>query len=346
MKDAQGRYMCRECASAMRARPAAPVAAAPIVAAHDDDLMASLVDDSVKSQGAPCPGCGFPMKSGAVLCTRCGFNTHTGTAMRTMVTADQAEKEESSGRTIGIQMNGGPIWAMVFGAVGALIGGLIWSVITYQTQMDIGPLALLVAACCGGGVALGARGDTGIHTGLMGAGYAAATLLIARYAVIDQFVHDAVEQVRREVDSAAEDFRVALMTDDEAQVSIADDVVIEAEDRGETLRWPRGQTLETASRPGDYPPGIWDKAQRRWRGMDAAAREKYKADRKAAIEEEMRVASEELRAAISGATDEAFQESLTGGGGGISRRRRGPIYWLIIGVIVGFGIGSGGKLHE
>ncbi len=113
IKDAQGRYFCRECVEKkQRAKGAAPAASAtpagarpptgkPQAAAPADQqsLMARLVDESVGSAAGRCPGCGRPLKPDAVICTQCGFHRAAGQVITTQVQKPAADtsREKSSG---------------------------------------------------------------------------------------------------------------------------------------------------------------------------------------------------------------------------------------------------------
>lgn len=105
VKDAQGRYMCKECfdkAKAARDRRKAPP---PVPAAASKSDQVDLADnsfllgmgkaDSVSSQGTkPCPECGRPLAPGAAVCVGCGFNLETGKRMQVKVIKAKVEKEK------------------------------------------------------------------------------------------------------------------------------------------------------------------------------------------------------------------------------------------------------------
>jgi hypothetical protein len=68
--------------------------------------------------------------------------------------------------------------------------------------------------------------------------------------------------------------------DDEAMIaSIADDLAAEATKRGQTIAWPAGMSLETASKRGDYPASLWMQAETRWNQLGPTARQDQKRQR-------------------------------------------------------------------
>jgi hypothetical protein len=96
-KDAQGRYMCKECVEKLKARgaaaptrPASPPAppTAPPATEDDHSVLSTLLGDLPE----PCPSCAAPLTTGAVVCNFCGFNKETGQGTRTRVMAAPREK--------------------------------------------------------------------------------------------------------------------------------------------------------------------------------------------------------------------------------------------------------------
>lgn len=97
VKDAKGRYFCRECAAKMQAALAKKVggtaAAAPVPAGGDADIMSKLVDDSIAKGAVSCPACRRPWKEGAIVCTGCGFNKQTGQVVGTQIKQPELLKD-------------------------------------------------------------------------------------------------------------------------------------------------------------------------------------------------------------------------------------------------------------
>ena len=98
VKDAEGAYFCRACASKKQAElakklkraPGAAVASQGAMALESDpEMMARLVEDSVAKAATACPACRRPWKQDASICTFCGFNKMTGQMVGTQIQAPQ-----------------------------------------------------------------------------------------------------------------------------------------------------------------------------------------------------------------------------------------------------------------
>lgn len=139
-KDAQGRYVCKECmqraqsaqlAKQDAAKPkaaGAAGAAAGAAAAGDQGDNAFLLDiveaPKVREGQKPCPACGKGINEGAVLCTSCGFNLKTGeralvNVLKPVEIRDKSERNRSGGGGGGI-----PEW-LIGAAALVIIGGLL-----------------------------------------------------------------------------------------------------------------------------------------------------------------------------------------------------------------------------
>lgn len=136
-KDAQGRYVCKECmqraqsaqlAKQDAAKPKAAGAAgatAGASAAGDQGDNAFLLDiieaPKVREGQKPCPACGKGINEGAVLCTSCGFNLKTGeralvNVLKPVEIRDKSERNRSGGGGI-------PEWLIGVAAL-VILGGL------------------------------------------------------------------------------------------------------------------------------------------------------------------------------------------------------------------------------
>jgi len=106
VKDAQGRYLCKECfdkaKAAVERRNATPPAPAAKAGGKDQVDLADnsfLLDmgkkDSVSQSGTkPCPECARPLNPNATVCVGCGLNLETGKRLQVKVVKAKAEKGE------------------------------------------------------------------------------------------------------------------------------------------------------------------------------------------------------------------------------------------------------------
>lgn len=110
VKDAQGRYLCKECAQKLAAKktakagePGTGARGRPGSAGATGAAIGTLGDDFWKSsmqpgQGATmCPGCSNILAGGSVLCTRCGFDLVKGKVLKTQILKATKEKTPDGG---------------------------------------------------------------------------------------------------------------------------------------------------------------------------------------------------------------------------------------------------------
>ncbi len=157
-KDAQGRYVCKECMQRAQAaqlakqdaanpKPAEAAAVAAPKAAGDQGDNAFILDiveaPEVREGQKPCPSCGKGVSEGQILCTSCGFNMKTGdrtliNVLKPVELRDKTERNRGGG-------GGGQIPTWVPGVAALLvIGGLIvYGVSTEDAQMTQVALSLL-----------------------------------------------------------------------------------------------------------------------------------------------------------------------------------------------------------
>lgn len=157
-KDAQGRYVCKECMQRAQAaqvakqdagKPKAAAGGAPVVGAvggaarsagdqGDNAFILDIVEPpKVREDQKPCPSCGKGINEGQVLCTSCGFNLKTGeralvNVLKPVEVRDRTERNRSGGGGMNI-----PEW--VFGVVPALA---IWGTIIAGMQTENPSLVL------------------------------------------------------------------------------------------------------------------------------------------------------------------------------------------------------------
>ncbi len=103
-KDARGRYYCTPCyqrAAKPRKSSTASVGAGasgllPPESSDDLDWLKDALPAGSGGGGLPCPGCGAPLDSGAVLCMSCGYNMQTGSTLQVKTYAAPKERRVPS----------------------------------------------------------------------------------------------------------------------------------------------------------------------------------------------------------------------------------------------------------
>ncbi len=160
--------------------------------------------------------------------------------------------------------------SLVKGTIGSVIGGAIgaaiWTGVAYSMNLESGFIAWGVGILAGIGMAVGAGNYASQTTGVVAALVAAVAVLGGKYGA----VHYAVGDIMKGVESVA-------ITDEDAQVYMADQLVEEYKAQGKALKWPEGMTAEDASEQAHYPTALWADMSNRWSKMSPSAREEYRA---------------------------------------------------------------------
>jgi hypothetical protein len=164
------------------------------------------------------------------------------------------------------------IKCIVSGLIGGAIGGAVWAALAYYTNFEFAIVAWgiggLVGFCC----RAGAGASSGVLTGLIAAGIALASIAGGKYAVVDIVVEREVAKVSRSVENTLDQH----LTDDEAVLALADDLLIKAEEAGKKITWPKGKSAtDERTVIEDFPAAIAKDAKSRWKAMSASARESY-----------------------------------------------------------------------
>lgn len=187
--------------------------------------------------------------------------------------------------------------AAAVGLAFALGGIIVWAAIAYFAHRDLGVLAWVVGALAGLGVYLAARGPRpeaddrpafrgrrpvkdradsapmppGLKHGLLAAGVALLAVFAGKFAAVSL--------------AAADPKKAAFQYSDEEMVrQIAHDTCKERQAKGQKLAFPPGMVLERAHHPIEFPPGVWDEAEAKWKAMPPAEQKQKVADRVKAAE--------------------------------------------------------------
>ena len=161
--------------------------------------------------------------------------------------------------------------SIIGGALGGLVGAVIWAGISCFTGYEIGWIAWGVGGLVGLGCAWGGRGG-GRALGVIAVVITLVSIMAGKYAAVEL-------SIRREIGSQEDVLQSALtnLQKDDVVVSyLADEIIGQREAQGETIQWPSGVNPEQADQPSDYPPAIWPEAASKWDGMSTQEREQYR----------------------------------------------------------------------
>lgn len=163
------------------------------------------------------------------------------------------------------------------GFVGGAVGAAVWVAVGYSTNYEVGWIAWGIGFLTGFGVryAAYARGeeDASAGKGFVAAAIAIGAIIVAKYIVFSMIVGGSEMQ-------ALQGIVAEMRCDDEAMIAgLANEAIAEATDQGKTVTWPAGSSAETASTKADYPPRVWQDAERRWRQLGAKGQQEKKTER-------------------------------------------------------------------
>jgi hypothetical protein len=154
------------------------------------------------------------------------------------------------------------------GSVGGLVGAAVWAGITYATNYEVGYVAWGIGFLVGFCVRFAAgESEEGFAPGVTAAVIALAAVLGGKYAAVHLLVSGSTAEFASEA------------TDQQMVVASADELIREKEAKGEKVIFPSGKTLEDAESKADYPPSIWNAAEKQWNalGSDEQTRRKTEA---------------------------------------------------------------------
>ena len=212
------------------------------------------------------------------------------------------------------------LYRLLGGLVGGLIGATIWILLGYFANAEVGIVAWGIGFLVGGGVRYGGHltdKDEGASEGVASAGLAIATILAAKYIVFYLLVIGPAGKIESliDIEGASESEEIFVRR-------IVDDVIADKTKKGIQLKWPMGMTSETAEQPEDYPPGVWQQAEQKWKDLA----EDKKSEMKAEAKREFEMLKAEIRNQLP-----SFWETFSLYDG----------LWIFLAVITAFKIGAG-----
>ncbi|MCA9084761.1 MAG: hypothetical protein KDA81_11925 [Planctomycetaceae bacterium] len=210
---------------------------------------------------------------------------------------------------------------LIGGLVGAAIGGIVWVLVGYFLEAEVGYIAWGIGLLAGIGVRVAAGSDEGALCGIAGVMSAVLVVLGSKYIVVSMFVNAALaEGANTEAFAPDSDQMIAAM---------ADDVVTEFEEAEKPLNWPEGMNVDEAYEQEHYPADVWAEASKRWNELPEADR-KQKQDEHAEL---MRQFSQMMHETIK---EEAFKASFA----------PFDLLWFGLAAYTAFQVGKGGHEEE
>jgi len=156
------------------------------------------------------------------------------------------------------------LW-IIAGIVAAAVGAAVWAAIAYYAHFELAWIAWLIGIAVGGAVVATAGDNAGMATGIAAAAIAIAGILGGKYAAIRMDLGDFIAEAG-----------ITEVSDELVISYIADDIVRQRMDEGQTIEWPTEWELGEASEPEEYPADIWAEADDQWNRGDEAYRQQYR----------------------------------------------------------------------
>jgi hypothetical protein len=166
----------------------------------------------------------------------------------------------------------GIISPLIGGIVGGIVGIFIWVEVGYLTHYEIGWIAWGVGGLVGLGVRYAAymfEQEANTVLGFLSAGMAICSIFIAKYIVFVLFTNNLSSTLDNLVIPNEEQSFIA---------EIADQIIEQKTQAGATIQWPSEMNAEEASAKEDYPPQIWQEAEKKWNKLSASERDQRKQD--------------------------------------------------------------------
>jgi hypothetical protein len=211
------------------------------------------------------------------------------------------------------------IKALILGLIGALVGGAVWTGITYATGYEIGYVAWGIGFLVGMCVKIGAAENEGAAYGALALLLSVLAILGAKWMVADLLVKK----------HFAEFMKTAQISDQELTYEYVDVVLDEMEKEKQEIKWPGEFTRENAELPEHFPAGVWDKAAEKFKALSDSEKQVKRIER----EKFNKTLVETL---VESSRNEAFKNSF-----GVV-----DIIFFVLAAYTAYSIGAGGKSEE
>lgn len=199
VKDARGRYYCKECYEGAGRKAESPATAGAVrsgrVPPDDPDplmdlLQAERTSEPASQQQSGCPNCGGALTG--VICMSCGYDARTGKriAMQMqMAPGGDADAGAAPARSAGLAVLKGLLGGstpLILGIAAGVVGAVIWAAIAYYADLQIGWIAILVGGMVG--LAVAAGGGSGQTAGVMAAAIAVGAICAGKVGAMYSYV--------------------------------------------------------------------------------------------------------------------------------------------------------------
>lgn len=163
------------------------------------------------------------------------------------------------------------------GLIGGAAGALIWVVVGYASEYEIGWIAWGIGFLVGAGVRYGAYlgdEDESEAQGFLAAAMAFGAIVTAKF-ILFLILTNGMDA------GGLGDLAGKIRYDDEGMIaSIADEILLDMMGEEVEIRLRSGVTFDEASHEADYPEEIWQKAEAQWNQLSPQQQQEQKREQR------------------------------------------------------------------
>jgi len=160
--------------------------------------------------------------------------------------------------------------AFLYGLVGGVMGALLWALVVYFTDYEIGWIAWAVGGLVGYGVAFGNRGSvsTPRAAGILAVALTVLAIVGGKFLAIGISFPDDEELVELLLESTRNyEYTVSFLAD-----AVAEEFALSAR----RVDWPPGVDPANAVGRFDFPADVWEEAENRWAAFSEEERTAFR----------------------------------------------------------------------
>ncbi len=156
--------------------------------------------------------------------------------------------------------------AIIAGVIAGGIGAAVWCAIAYYANFEIGWVAWAVGAFVGLAVCVASRGEADDASGAVAAIIAVCAVCGGKFGAVHLYVDKHLTNSLASVH----------VTDEQAQLKIADTLVYEYSGASKPLKWPAGMDAQQAKKPVDFPKDLWADVLKRWKAKGSEGQASFR----------------------------------------------------------------------
>ena len=161
-----------------------------------------------------------------------------------------------------------PVFKWLLGGfAGGAIGAVVWILVVYFLNIEVGYIAIGIGVLSGLGVRMASRYDDTPPTTAQSVIAAAIALLMvvgAKFVVVSLMMDDALAEQRMQFN---ESLSPIVIEEDELPFRLAQDEIQRREEAGEPVNWPEGMSSDLVETEDDIPAEVMTWANAKYKSM-------------------------------------------------------------------------------